>query len=135
MTADSSAGSAVTSNRPYLIRAIYEWVVDNDMTPMLVVRNEGVENGTALKEDQLTVYNISPRAVRDLVIDEESVRFHARFQGISRHVVLDLQMVARVYCEENNEGLVFPWGDGQSLPSPDEDPIPPKGRPHLKVVK
>lgn len=126
---------AVTSNRPYLIRAIYEWVVDNDMTPMLVVRNESSGTGTALEEDQFTVYNISPRAVRDLVIDEDSVRFHARFQGASRHVVLDVGMVARVYCQENNEGLVFPRVDEGSPPPSDEDPTPTKERPHLKVVK
>ena len=125
----------MTSNRPYLIRAIYEWVVDNDMTPMLVVRDGGSDAGTALEEDQFTVYNIAPRAVRDLVIDEDSIRFHARFQGVSKHVVLDVQTVARIFCQENNEGLVFPW-DGEGSPSPsDEDPTSPKGPPHLKVVK
>ena len=125
----------MTSNRPYLIRAIYEWVVDNDLTPMVVVRNGGTELGTALEDDQLTVYNISPRAVRDLVIDEESIRFHARFQGISKHMVLDVEKVARIFCKENNEGLVFPWNDKESSSSSDEDPTPPKGPPHLKVVK
>ncbi len=125
----------MTSNRPYLIRAIYEWVVDNDLTPMLVVHDGGAEAGAALKNDGLTVYNISPRAVRDLVIDEESVRFHARFQGVSRHMVLDVQKVARIFCQENNEGLVFPWAE-EKLPSPSgDDPTPPKGPPHLKVVK
>ena len=123
----------MTSNRPYLIRAIYEWVVDNDLTPMVVVRNGGTELGTALEDDQLTVYNISPRAVRDLVIDEESIRFHAQFQGVSKHMVLDVEKVARIFCKENNEGLIFPWDDGES--SSDEDPTPPKGPPHLKVVK
>lgn len=125
----------MTSNRPYLIRAIYEWVVDNDLTPMLVVRNGGTEFGTALEDDQLTVYNISPRAVRDLVIDEESIRFHARFQGVSKHMVLDVEKVARIFCRENNEGLIFPWDDGESSSLSDEDPTPPKGPPHLKVVK
>ena len=125
----------MTSNRPYLIRAIYEWVVDNDMTPMLVVRNGGSDDGTALEDDQFTVYNISPRAVRDLVIDEDSIRFHARFQGVSKHMVLDVQTIARVFCQENDKGLVFPWGD-EGSPSPsDEDPTPSKGRPNLKVVK
>ncbi len=123
----------MTSNRPYLIRAIYEWVVDNDLTPMLVVRNGGTELGTALEDDQLTVYNISPRAVRDLVIDEESIRFHARFQGVSKHIVLDVEKVARIFCKENDEGLIFPWNNKES--SSDEDPTPPKGPPHLKVVK
>ena len=125
----------MTSNRPYLIRAIYEWVVDNDLTPMLVIRNGGAEFGTALEDDQLTVYNISPRAVRDLVIDEESIRFHARFQGVSKHIVLDVEKVARIFCKENDEGLIFPWNHEESSSSSDEDPTPPKGPPHLKVVK
>ena len=125
----------MTSNRPYLIRAIYEWVVDNDMTPMLVVRNGGTGDGTALEDDQFTVYNISPQAVRDLVIDEDSIRFHARFQGVTKHVVLDVQTVARVFCQENDEGLVFPWGSGESPSPSDDDPTSSKGRPHLKVVK
>lgn len=125
----------MTSNRPYLIRAIYEWAVDNDMTPMLVVRDGGADLGTALEDDQLTVYNISPQAVRDLVIDDESIRFHARFQGVSKHVVLSVEKVARIFCKENNEGLVFPWGEGESLSPSDEDPPSPKGPPHLKVVK
>ena len=125
----------MTSNRPYLIRAIYEWVVDNDMTPMLVVRNGASDAGTALEDDQFTVYNISPRAVRDLVIDEDSIRFHARFQGASKHIVLRVQTVARIFCRENDEGLVFPSnGKGPSSPS-DENPTPSKGRPHLRVVK
>ena len=125
----------MTSNRPYLIRTIYEWVVDNDMTPMLAIRNENPHAGTALEDDQFTVYDISPRAVRDLVIDEDSIRFHARFQGISRHMVLDVQAVARIFCQENDEGLVFPRGREEPPSPPGEDPAPPKGRPHLKVVK
>lgn len=125
----------MTSNRPYLIRAIYEWVVDNDMTPMLVVRSGGSDDGTAQEDDQFTVYNISPQAVRDLVIDEESIRFHARFQGVSKHVVLGVQTVIRIFCQENDQGLAFPWGGDGSPPPSDEDPMPSKGRPHLKVVK
>ena len=125
----------MTSNRPYLVRAIYEWVVDNEMTPMLVVQEEGAELGIALEKDQFTVYNISPTAVRDLVIDSESIRFHARFQGVSKHMVLDMQRVARIYCRENNEGMVFSWDSKLSSPPTDEDPSPGKGRPHLKVVK
>ena len=69
------------------------------------------------------------------VIDEESIRFHARFQGVSKHMVLDVEKVARIFCKENNEGLIFPWNDEESSSSSDEDPTPPKGPPHLKVVK
>ena len=125
----------MTSNRPYLIRAIYEWALDNDMTPMLLVCDEAPSAETMLDKDQCTVYNISPRAVRDLVIDEDGIRFHARFQGISKHVVLDVHKVLQAFCEENDEGLVFPWTDESSPLLLDRDAKPPKGRPHLKVVK
>ena len=125
----------MTSIRPCLIRAVYEWAVDNDLTPLLLVQEEGVSQGGAQEKDQATIYNISPTAVRDLVVDEESVRFQARFQGMLRHVDLDLRTVLRVYCRENNEGLWFPL-TGDPHPSPtDGQPTPAKSRPNLTVVK
>ncbi len=126
----------MTSNRPYLIRAIYEWVVDNDMTPMIAVRGGGGADAEAALEEEFTVYNVSPQAVRDLMIDDEGIRFRARFQGASRHVILDPRDVVRVYCRENDEGLIFPWGGDEDPSDPQEkDPQPEKGRAHLRVVK
>ena len=127
-----------TSYRPYLVRAIYEWAVDNDLTPMLLVFEQGgtAAGGVADKE-QFTAYNIAPQAVRDLVIDADSVRFLARFQGVSKHMVLDIESVVRVYCRETDEGLGFPW-QGQPLELPPEAPPaadkPASGRPHLRLV-
>ncbi len=127
-----------TSYRPYLIRAIYEWAVDNDLTPMLLVFEQGgASAGGVADKEQFTAYNIAPQAVRDLVIDADSVRFLARFQGVSRHVALDVESVVRVYCRETDEGLGFPW-QGQPLELPSEGlPEPAKsasGRPHLRLV-
>ena len=127
-----------TSYRPYLVRAIYEWAVDNDLTPMLLVYEQGgASAGGVADKEQFTVYNIAPQAVRDLVIDAESVRFLARFQGVSRHVALDIESVVRVYCRETDEGLGLPW-KGQPLELPSEgSPEPVKtapGRPHLRLV-
>ena len=125
----------MTSDRPYLVRAIYEWVVDNDMTPMVVVREEGANHGTSQGKDLYTTYNISPRAVRDLVIDDQSICFDARFHGMGRQVVLDMRKVCHIYCWENDKGVVFPVGDEQPPSPSDEEPTSSKGRSHLQVVK
>lgn len=127
-----------TSYRPYLVRAIYEWAVDNDLTPMLLAFEPGgaAAGGVAAKE-QFTAYNIAPQAVRDLAIDADGVRFLARFQGVSKHVAIDIERVVRIYCRETDEGLSFSW-DGQSPEMLDEaSPEPAKpaqGRPHLRLV-
>ena len=123
-----------TSIRPYLIRAVYEWGVDNGLTPMLMVRERGTLQGAAKESDLLMLYNISPQAVRDLVVDEESIRFHTRVQGIAQDMVLDLVSVVRVYCRENKEGLWLSLDSDPYLP-PEEEESLPKGRPHLTVVK
>ena len=127
-----------TSYRPYLVRAIYEWAVDNELTPMLLVFEPGgaAAGGMAAKE-QFTAYNIAPQAVRDLAIDADGVRFLARFQGVSKHVAIDIERVARIYCRETDEGLNFPWNGQPSEILDEASPEPAKpvqGRPHLRLV-
>ncbi len=128
----------MTSRRPYLIRAIYEWIVDNGLTPMLMVGPEDFTPETTAQDTQVTVYNISPQAVRDLMIDEDSVRFSARFQGVSKEVVIDIAHVLRVYCRENNEGLGFLWSEPPSsevVEKIEKKETPqPKKRSHLRLV-
>ena len=124
----------MTSSRPYLIRALYEWVVDNGKTPMLVVRESAeAGGGAAARRDEFTVYNVAPEAVRDLAIDDESVRFHARFGGVFRHVACDIRQVCRVFCRETGVGVDFP--DLEPEPEDGGEAAPPRGRPQLRVVK
>jgi stringent starvation protein B len=82
--------AVLTSHRPYLIRAIFEWTLDNDLTPQLVVNADmnGVDVPEAFIEDGQIVLNISPQAVSDLEMGNEFITFSARFQGMPRSVMV-----------------------------------------------
>ena len=121
----------MTSSRPYLLRAVYEWIADNDLTPQIVVdaQRDGVRVPTAYVRDGKIVLNISPTAVRGLSLGNERVEFGARFGGASFDVVVPVQAVLAVMARENGTGMSFP-----ELPD-DPQPRKPQGRPSLKVVK
>ena len=135
------------SSRPYLIRAIYEWIVDNDLTPYLLVNAEApnVTIPEQYVQDGRIILNVSPQAVRDLDLSNEWVLFNARFGGVSMEVSVPPPAVLAVYAKENGRGMVFSeddevLDDGQGTEPPDdtppEPPVPPgKGRPSLRVVK
>ena len=128
---------AMTSSRPYLIRALYEWILDQGLTPMLLIASEPLAEPGPIPEDvEMTLYNVSPQAVRDFIVDESGVRFHGRFGTVTRQVVVDPQCVVRVFCRENRYGVNLPV-EGES--SPPEDPSgsedPPQGGPHLRLVR
>lgn len=124
----------MTSNRPYLIRAIHEWILDNDCTPYLLVdaNAEGVEVPAEYIQDGKIVLNISPQAVEGLRLGNEEVGFLARFHGVSQLVSVPVSAVHAIYSKENGRGMMFtendPDGEG-----PEPSPEPPK--PALKVVK
>lgn len=135
------------SSRPYLIRAIYDWIVDNDLTPYLLVNAE-VPNVTVpqqyIQEGRI-ILNVSPSAVRDLELSGDWVMFSARFGGVSMNISVPPAAVLAVYAKENGRGMVFS-DDDEALdlepeegPEPPDDnsgpPAPPKGRPSLRVVK
>ena len=131
---------SMTSSVPYLLRAIHEWIVDNDKTPYLIV--DVSVDGTVVPLDYVKdgqiVLNISYNAVRDLELGNEFVMFSARFGGVSQDIVVPIQAVMGVVSRENGEGMWFPRDDADppSPPAaPDEPPPPPKGGPSLKVVK
>ena len=130
----------MTSNRPYLIRALYEWLVDNDLTPYLLVdaNRESVHVPTRYVEEGRIVLNVSPSAVRDLSLGNDLVAFEARFGGSAFAISLPPDAVLGVYARENGTGMLFPDEGSQEEPEPPkpEDPTPPPGgRPSLKVVK
>jgi stringent starvation protein B len=139
--------TTMSSSRPYLVRALNEWVLDNDCTPYIMVDagiqgvqvpNEHVANGQI-------VLNISPGAVKSLVIGNSALEFNARFGGVPMQVFVPLQAVMAIYAKENGEGMVFGSEPGMPDPNgtdeanntdgskPKEDR--PSGRPTLKVVK
>jgi len=123
----------MTSNRPYLVRAIYEWIVDNGMTPHLVVdaTMSGVEVPGSFVEDGRIVLNVAPASVRGLDLGNEHILFGARFSGQHFDVAVPLKAVMAIYARENGKGLAFP---------PDEDETPPeepgpRGPPSLRIVR
>ena len=130
----------MTSNRPYLIRALYEWLVDNDLTPYLLVdaNRDSVHVPTRYVEEGRIVLNVSPSAVRDLSLGNDLVAFEARFGGSAFAISLPPDAVLGVYARENGKGMLFPDEAGHEEPEPpqpDQPTPPPGGRPSLKVVK
>lgn len=134
------------SSRPYLIRAIYDWIVDSGLTPYMLVNADGpnVTVPTQYVQDGKIILNISPMAVRSLELTNEWVMFSARFSGVSMEVSLPPQAVLAIYAKENGRGMVFSEEDDvEEQEGPDNEPPsdgdgppqPPKGRPSLRVVK
>lgn len=128
----------LSSRRPYLIRAMYDWVVDNGLTPYLLVAADAqgvsVPPGYA-REGRLTL-NVNPSAVRNLDLGNELISFSARFGGRAFNVSVPPGAVLALYASENGEGMLFGEEETPPEPPPDDDPPPDNGgRSHLKVVK
>jgi len=125
----------MTSTRPYLIRAILEWILDNGMTPHLLVdaQDESVQVPRQYEQDGKIVLNISPTATQDLQIDNDAVTFNARFGGDPMSVYIPIGFVLAIYTRENGQGMMF-GEDNEITPPPDPD-NPSTKRAHLKVVK
>lgn len=129
----------MTSNRPYLLRALYEWITDNNMTPHILV-DAGVE-GIDVPEHAIqkgkVILNIDQAAVRELEMGNEWLTFNARFSGRQHQVSVPVEAVLAIYSKENGQGMMFAQEDDGGSPDGDGDdgsPTPSK-RPHLKVVK
>ncbi|MTC58828.1 ClpXP protease specificity-enhancing factor [Providencia rustigianii] len=99
----------MTPRRPYLLRAHYEWLLDNDMTPHLVVdvTLPAVNVPMEFARDGQIVLNVAPRAVGNFEITNEEVRFNARFGGIPRQVYVPMAAIMAVYARENGAGMMF----------------------------
>ena len=123
----------MTSNRPYLIRAIYEWILDNGLTPHLLVDAESDQAVVPMQfvEDGKIVLNLSPSSIRGLDLGNDFVSFGARFSGAHFDVHLPVQAVLAVYARENGKGLAFSSED-EASPPPES---PPPAGPKLRVVK
>ncbi len=138
-----SDSPAMSSNRSYLLRALYEWIGDNGMTPHLLVDAgaEGVRVPASTIKDGRVVLNIAARAVAQLQLGNREVRFKARFGGVSQDVIVPVSAVLAIYAQETGQGMMLPE-DGGSVPEddanlpqpPDDDPGPKRGG-HLRVVK
>ncbi len=125
---------------------MYDWMVDNGLSPYLMVSAaaEGVSVPPGYEQEGKVTLNVSPRAVRDLALDNDWIHFNARFGGRPTDVSFPPGAVLAIYARENGEGMLF--GEVESSPGDgDDDTSPPDGsgggatksggRPHLKVVK
>lgn len=137
----------MTSSRPYIIRAIYEWIVDNGLTPYILVdaRDEGVVVPEGYIENNRIILNISPSATNGLALGNDSVSFNARFGGSPMEIFIPTPNVLAIYAQENGQGMMFGDSDGQqnkqddggSDDHPPDSPSPGGGgkKPSLTVVK
>ena len=150
----------MSSQRPYLLRALYEWVVDNGMTPHVLVdaTQPGVRVPAHAVKDGRIVLNIAERAVGGLRMDNDALRFSARFGGVSQSVLVPLHAVIAVYARETGPGLALPddpraaaapmtadpgtAAEADAPPpgdkgpdGPDSPSEPPKRGGHLRIVK
>jgi stringent starvation protein B len=120
------------------MRALYEWIVDNDFTPYVLVDASmaGVVVPQQFVKDNQIVLNISPDAVVDLTISNDAVAFNGRFGGLATDVFVPVTAVVGIYARENGQGMVF---DPEEVAEPPDDtpPEPDKAekRPSLKIVK
>lgn len=132
----------MTSSRPYLIRALHEWIVDNGMTPHVLIdaSREEVQVPEGSIQDGKVVLNISPNAVRDLEMENDLLSCVARFGGVSQGIVVPVEAVRAIYARENGQGMMFPEDDNDTPPDGSGDGEGPdaggdRSRSHLKVVK
>ncbi|MDA8561557.1 ClpXP protease specificity-enhancing factor [Gammaproteobacteria bacterium] len=138
------------SNKPYLVRAFYEWIVDNDCTPYIVINasyprcnvpTEHIENG------EITL-NVSPSAIRDLKITNDTVDFRASFSGVVHIINAPVKAILAIYAQENQQGMFFDYEETEDFESEEvdliaqnksndtvNDKITNKGRSHLKLVE
>ncbi len=133
----------MTPSRPYIMRALYEWIVENDCTPYLLVdaRIQGVSVPEQYVKDGQIVLNISPGAVIELNLSNDAVFFNGRFGGVATDVYVPVNAVIGIYARENGQGMVFEPDAGPEPTPPEDDSTAGSGaarsanKPALKVVK
>ena len=126
--------NSITPNRPYLLRAYYEWLMDNHLTPHVVV--DAFVNGTQVPQqfvkDGQIVLNIATGAVANLHMSNDAVEFNARFGGVPQNVFLPMASIVAIYARENGAGTVFDMEDAYMIES-EQDELSPLS-PSIKSV-
>ena len=126
------------SKRPYLVRAMHEWMDDNGHTPYIVVDagSKGVVVPEEHVKDGKIILNISHSAAHNLKLQNTSVSFRARFGGVPFDVFVPVKAILGIYAKETGQGMIFSHGASQpEPPDPIEETEPTRNRAHLKVVK
>ncbi|VAW65787.1 Stringent starvation protein B, partial [hydrothermal vent metagenome] len=112
----------MTSSRPYLIRALYQWIIDNGTTPYILVDAliEGVDVPQQHIQDDKVVLNLAPMAIQGLVLGDDAISFSARFSGQSVDLLVPTQAVLAIYARENGQGMMFNEEPGSTTPPDDK---------------
>jgi stringent starvation protein B len=126
----------MTSLKPYLIRSLYEWIVDNAMTPYILANADhphAVLPENFIENNQI-ILNVSPTAIQNLSLGDDEIEFDARFSGKSLHILAPVDAILAFYAKENGQGMVFdpPNGDEDK---PFKDKKPTHKPPQLRIVK
>jgi stringent starvation protein B len=138
------AETPVRSRRPYLLRAMHEWISDSNQTPHIVVDAsiEGVEVPRQYVQGGKIILNVSTSATSALTLGNDFVRFRARFGAATYDVVIPIAAVLGVYARETGQGMIFSEADAPPPEPPPTPPEPPpngpeskRAKPTLKVVK
>ena len=135
----SSSADGMSTNRPYLLRALYEWITDNGLTPHVLVDAEvdGVDVPQQAIQKGKVVLNIATGATEQLQLENETIFFKARFSGKPYPIRVPMSAVIAIYARENGQGMMFAQEDETMPPTdPDSDQdLQPTKRPHLTIVK
>lgn len=132
------------SRRPYLLRAMHQWMTDSALTPQILVdaTHSGAEVPQSHVRDGRIALNLSYDATRHLDIGNEWLTFEARFGGVARSLRIPLEAIESIYARETGEGIVFPPEGASPTPTPTPTPEPSSPsttpgarRPSLKIVK
>ncbi len=132
----------MTSNKPYLIRAMYEWISDNGWTPYIVLNTQifGCMAPQENMQKEQVVFNIAMPVVKDLVLGNDAIEFKARFSGVIRSIYAPISAVVAIYAKENNQGMSFhpeapSDGETDGGESGQQSKKKKPGKPHLQIVK
>jgi stringent starvation protein B len=131
--------ATMTSKKPYLIRACYDWIVDNDLTPYLLLNANypGIDIPRQHVNDGRILLNISPNACRGLHLENDKILFTARFSGVATQIFILPGAVLAIYAKENGEGMEFSEEEGDETPppKPSGSDKQTRAKPSLKLVK
>lgn len=138
----------MTSNQPYLFRAIYDWIIDNNMSPYVLVNAEvpQVKVPQQSINDGQIILNISPSAVVAFHADNDALSFSARFSGVEQSIYIPMPAILAIYAAENGQGMAFSLEEESleesnsqeeaGIEQESEEPLEKTaGKPFLKVIK
>ena len=127
----------MTSSKPYLVRALYEWILDNDNTPYILVDAiaDGVAIPAGIANDGKVVLNLAPAAIDRLEMTNSHISFSARFNGVAEDIFVPMSALLAIYARENGEGMMFPVEEADSGDDAEGKSAGKPGAPTLRVIK